>query len=150
MLRITLRSGLLAALLGILAVPSFPAAGQQPGAAPESAGTQTQLGAIQGRLEDYEHRLDVLDKQIDDVLWIERVGDVALVDKVRLTGPPPWKEPNPTAIGAGNPLKFYAYVFLPRTLDRSRKAPLLVFPHGGVHSDLSTSCASWWPRATWW
>jgi dipeptidyl aminopeptidase/acylaminoacyl peptidase len=138
MLRISLRFGLLAALLGTVTVPSFPVAGQEPDAAPEPAGIQAQLEAIQGRLEDYQHRLDVLDKQIDDVLWIERVGDVALVDKVRLTGPPPWKEPNPTAIGAGNPLKFYAYVFLPRTLDRSRKAPLLVFPHGGVHSDFST------------
>ena len=43
-----------------------------------------------------------------------------------------------TAIGAGNPVKFWAYAFFPRDLDTSRKAPLLVFPHGGVHSDFST------------
>ena len=43
-----------------------------------------------------------------------------------------------TAIGAGNPVKFWAYAFFPRDLDTSAKAPLLVFPHGGVHADFTT------------
>ena len=47
------------------------------------------------------------------------------------TGPTPI--PGGTAQGAGNPFVFYAYVFVPKQLDRSRKQPLLVFPHGGVH-----------------
>ena len=77
-------------------------------------------------------------KTIDDVLWFHRVGDVAFVDKVRHVGPPPANSPNPTAQGAGNPLKFYSYVFIPKHIDRSKKYPLLVFPHGGVHSNFST------------
>ncbi len=85
-----------------------------------------------------EHRLDKLEKSIDDLLWYRKVGDVALIDKVYITGPPLWKEENPDAQGAGNPVKFWSYVFVPRDIDRSKKYPLIVFPHGGVHSDFST------------
>ncbi len=88
--------------------------------------------------ENLNHRLDMLDKAIDDVLWYQKVGDVAYIDKVYMTGPPPWKEDNPTAMGYGNPVKFWSYVFVPRNLDPSLKYPLIVFPHGGVHSDFST------------
>ena len=72
--------------------------------------------------ESLDHRLDELEKVIDDVLWYQRVGDVAFIDKVRLTGPPLWKEKNPTGQGAGNPVKFYAYVFVPRNIDLNKKA----------------------------
>ncbi len=55
-----------------------------------------------------------------------------------MTGPPLWKEENPTSLGYGNPIKFWSYVFIPKDLDPSKKYPLIVFPHGGVHSDFST------------
>jgi len=97
-----------------------------------------QLDAIMKTLEGRRHTLDVLHKKIDDILWFERVGDVAAIDKVRLWGPPRWKEESDTAIGAGQPLKFWAYVFIPNDIDRSGKAPLVVFPHGGVHGDFTT------------
>jgi len=97
-----------------------------------------QLADIQATIDGRRHTLDALEKKIDDVLWFERVGDVAAIDKVRLWGPPRWKEESSTAIGAGQPLKFWAYVFIPRHLDRTQKAPLLVFPHGGVHGDFTT------------
>ena len=48
------------------------------------------------------------------------------------------KEPNPTGIGAGNHVKFYAYLFTPRADLGQRKLPLLVLPHGGVHADFTT------------
>ncbi len=97
-----------------------------------------QLDHITRTLDDFGHRIDVLEKKIDDGLWFDRLGDVAVIDKVRLYGPPRWQESSDTAIGAGNPVKFYAYTFFPRDLDTTRKTPLLVFPHGGVHSDFST------------
>ncbi len=90
------------------------------------------------RLDALEQRLDELDKKIDDVLWYQKVGDVADLDKVYIAGPPPAKAPNPTAMGARNPVKFWAYVFIPRGLDRSRQYPLLVLPHGGVHGNFGT------------
>lgn len=91
------------------------------------------------RLNEYlEHRLDILEKRIDDVLWFERLRDYAFVDKVFLTGPPKWKEKNPTAQGAGNPVKFWSYVFIPKGIDYSKKYPLIVLPHGGVHANFTT------------
>lgn len=99
---------------------------------------EKRLNGLERRFESLGHRLDVLGKVIDDVLWYHKVGDVAYIDKVRHVGPPRWKEPNPTAQGAGNPLKFYSYIFIPKGIDRSKKYPLLLFPHGGVHSNFST------------
>jgi len=84
------------------------------------------------------HRLDQLEKGIDDILWHQRVGDVAYIDKVFMTGPPLWKEKNPNAQGAGNPVKFYTYVFIPKDIDPAKKYPLIVFPHGGVHANFDT------------
>jgi len=101
-------------------------------------GPGDELDSIMKTLEGRRHTLDVLHKKIDDILWFERVGDMAAIDKVRLWGPPRWKEESDTAIGAGQPLKFWAYVFIPNDLDRSAKAPLVVFPHGGVHGDFTT------------
>jgi len=104
----------------------------------DSAIDQKSLQKLLREFENLNHRLDVLQKVIDDVLWYHRVGDIAYVDKVRIVGPPRWREPNPTAQGAGNPIKFYTYVFIPKKIDRSKKYPLLVFPHGGVHSNFTT------------
>jgi len=97
-----------------------------------------ELSFLKRQFEDLSHRLDQLEKSIDDILWFERVGDMAWVDKVRIVGPPRWKEPNPAAQGAGNPIKFYTYLFIPRDLDRSKKYPLIVLPHGGSHASFDT------------
>ncbi len=98
------------------------------------------LELLHKRFENLHHRLDVIEKNIDDLLWYEKVGDLADIDKVYITGPPLMKsqEPNPTAQGAGNPVKFWVYVFVPKTIDPSKKYPLIVFPHGGVHSNFGT------------
>ncbi len=97
-----------------------------------------QLEALENRLRRAAHERDVLAKRIDDVLWTQRVGDVAVVEKVRIYGPPKWREENPNGIGAGNPVKFYAYLFTPKTFNDAGKLPLLVLPHGGVHADFTT------------
>ncbi len=93
---------------------------------------------VDEHFEALRHRLDELEKAVDDVLWHHRVGDMAYIDKVFLTGPPKANEPNPDAHGAGNPFRFWAYVFVPRDIDPSKKYPLLVLPHGGVHGDFNT------------
>ncbi len=59
-----------------------------------------------------DHRMDRLQKMVDDLIWFERVGDVAHIDKLYIYGPPKGKEKNPTAKGAGNPVKFWTYTFI--------------------------------------
>ena len=81
-------------------------------------------------------QFEIDQKKIDDVLWYFKIGDVAAVDKVELTGKAR-RDRNPTGQGAGNPLIIPAYVFTPKNL--RGKAPLIVFVHGGVHSDFETS-----------
>lgn len=90
------------------------------------------------QLEYTQHRLDVLEKNIDDILWYNKVGDIAFIDKSYIYGPPLAKEENPTAMGAGNPVKFWTYIFIPKDIDPAKKYPLLVLPHGGVHADFTT------------
>lgn len=85
-----------------------------------------------------EHRIDQLSKQIDDLMWQQKVGDIAFVDKLYICGLPKWKEKNPDAMGAGNPVKFWTYVFIPLNIDVNKKYPLILLPHGGVHADFTT------------
>jgi dipeptidyl aminopeptidase/acylaminoacyl peptidase len=99
---------------------------------------QEQIEELNDQLNSFKHTFDVLQKKIDDVLWINKLEDVAWVDKVYIYGPPKWKEENPTALGAGNPVKFWTYTIIPKDTDPSKKYPLIVLPHGGVHSDFST------------
>jgi dipeptidyl aminopeptidase/acylaminoacyl peptidase len=88
--------------------------------------------------QDLDHRLDELAKAIDDIAWFERVGDIAVVDKWRITGPPDANPSNPTAPGAANPVKFCTYTFVPRDRKHGEKLPMLILPHGGVHADFTT------------
>lgn len=84
------------------------------------------------------HRFDIIEKKIDDVQWYNKVGDIAVIDKVFFTGPPLAAEKNPTGQGAGNPVKIWSYVFIPKDADPGKKYPLLIFPHGGVHANFDT------------
>jgi dipeptidyl aminopeptidase/acylaminoacyl peptidase len=96
------------------------------------------IDSLKSNDQNLQHRIDVLEKTIDDIIWFQRVGTVAFIDKVYMTGPPLRKEENPTGLGAGNPVKFWAYVFIPKNINFNNKYPLIVFPHGGVHSNFST------------
>ncbi len=120
---------LMLSMLGYFSVPS---------AAEEKAVESKEVELMQKKFEDLNHRLDVLEKSVDDVLWYHKASDIAYIDKVRHFGPPPAKVSNPTAMGAKNPLKFYSYIFIPKSIDYNKKSPLLVFPHGGVHASFGT------------
>lgn len=105
--------------------------GQRPAAAaePAAAAAATPAGGSSS---------DEVIKAVDDVMWHLKLGDIADVDKFTYTGPAPARERNPTAQGAGNPMLLYGYTFFPKKLDRSKKAPLIVFVHEGVHSNFMT------------
>ena len=96
------------------------------------------LEELKAQQERMMHVFQSLQKSVDDILWYHRLGDIALIDKVWMTGPPPRNNPNPTAQGAGNHVVFWSYTFVPKGLDESKKYPLIVFPHGGVHSNMGS------------
>ena len=97
---------------------------------------------LERALEDQKHVNDVLSRQIDDLMFYQRLGDIAAIEIVAFTGPPPRNNPNPTAQGAGNPLVLRAYVFTPRDLDRDGKHPLIVQVHGGIHANFGSGATS--------
>lgn len=100
---------------------------------------------IQERLRSLEEALSFLQqslsKDIDDLMWMRALDDIAMVDKVRYTGPPPRVINNPTGQGAGNPVIITAYTFIPRKYATTARLPLLVYVHGGVHGTFETSAA---------
>ncbi len=83
--------------------------------------------------------MDQVLKRADDILWFTRLNDIADVDKSEYTSRPPARAVNPKAPGAVNPLIIHAYTFIPKHLDRSKKQPLIVFAHQGVHANFDTS-----------
>ncbi|WP_437746669.1 alpha/beta fold hydrolase [Sorangium sp. So ce1504] len=100
------------------------------------------IDAIAGKLENAAFERDVEQKKTDDVLWFHKVGDIAVIDKVRYTGPPdPRGEETYGIANARHPFVVWAYVFVPRGLDRSLRHPVLLFPHGGVHASFDTQSA---------
>src|SRR5579862_1028701 len=78
-------------------------------------------------------------KALDDLEWRLKLGDIAEVDKISYASLPPQHIPNPTGPGAGNPLIIRAYSFIPKKLDRSKKQPLLVLAHQGIHGNVSSA-----------
>jgi dienelactone hydrolase len=115
--------------------------GTTAGSAQESQnGPKSDLEVLKGHNQALRHRLDVLQRQVDDLMWYTRVGEYAFIDKVYMYGPPLTEQQtkNPTGQGAGNPVKFWSYVFIPKGIDFSAKYPLIVLPHGGVHANFTT------------
>ena len=97
-----------------------------------------EIQKLNNKLDDYRHTFDQILKNVDDVLWFERVSDVAHIDKVRIASTPRWKPRTPDDRFAGNKLQIYAYVFIPKNISSKQKYPLIVLPHGGVHADFTT------------
>src|SRR5205823_4315587 len=91
--------------------------------------TREQLKNLEESLRFAE---DSLTRTLEEQTLFRRLEDLAEVDKVRYTGPPPRVVKNPTAQGAGNPVIISAYTFLPRKTPADTKLPLIVLVHGGV------------------
>jgi dipeptidyl aminopeptidase/acylaminoacyl peptidase len=107
--------------------PATQPATPPPAAAAATAGANQQI-----------NNLDVVLKEVDDLMWHIKLGDIAEVDKVEYTSLPPARIPNPRAPGAGNPLIIRAYTFIPKNLDRTKPQPLIVFCHQGIHANSDT------------
>jgi dipeptidyl aminopeptidase/acylaminoacyl peptidase len=79
-----------------------------------------------------------LARKVEEQTLFRRLEDLAVVDKVRYTGPPARVIKNPTAQGAGNPVILSAYTFLPRKYHSGPKLPLVVLVHGGIHGRVNS------------
>ena len=82
---------------------------------------------------------DTVLKALDDVMWVQKLSDIAEVDKVAYASLPPVHILIKTAPGAGNPLIIRAYTFIPKKMDRTKKNPLLVLAHQGIHGNVSST-----------
>jgi dipeptidyl aminopeptidase/acylaminoacyl peptidase len=81
----------------------------------------------------------LLARKIDEQMLFQILSEIAVVDKVRYTGPPPRVAKNPTAPGAKNPVVISAYTFMPKKYLNGPKLPLIVFAHGGVHGNVGVN-----------
>src|SRR5581483_1381363 len=103
----------------------------------EPPATENEERANLGRSLNFTEQF--LARKIDEQLLFQVLADIAVVDKVRYTGPPPRVAKNPTAPGAKNPVIIPAYTFLPKKAAAGQKLPLMVFAHGGVHGNVGTN-----------
>lgn len=107
----------------------------------QTPGPTTQgSGPAQQRVQE-NMQLDQVLKAVDDLMWHNKLSDIAIVDQVRYTSLPPHRVTNAKAPGATNPVIVTAYTFIPKNLDRSRKQPLMVLIHGGVHASFTSASA---------
>lgn len=88
-------------------------------------------------LRDLTERSDHLEarltRQLNELLWFQRLGDVALVEQVRFTGPSPRAQ-----TPGSNEVVISALTFLPKAHRHWRKLPLIVLAHGEIHGNLTT------------
>lgn len=87
-------------------------------------------------LEEGFGQLDAkLSRQMNELLWRQQLEDIAIVDKVNFTGPPP-RGTNGIAPPAGsNDVVISALTFMPRGKWRAHKLPLIVLAHPEIHGN---------------
>jgi dipeptidyl aminopeptidase/acylaminoacyl peptidase len=127
------------AIAGFIIILAFLAVTTaRPQQAPD-APADTLHKRVQSVEESLHFAEEALARSLEEQMLFRRLEDLAVVDKVRYTGPPPRVIKNPTAQGAGNPVIIPAYTFLPKKQPAGTKLPLMVLVHGGIHGNLDTS-----------
>ena len=112
---------------------------QEPAARPAASTPPASANNPQQQAPD--HRSNTILKAVDDLMWQLKLQDIATVDKVSFTSLPPSKVTVATAPGATNPIIVNAYTFIPKSIDRAKKNPLVVFVHQGIHASFDTKDA---------
>ena len=88
--------------------------------------------------ESYGHTEAKLSRQLNELLWFQRLGEVARVDKILFTGPPPHNTNGMALPSGSNDVIIPAMTFLPRERHASSKLPLVVFVHGEIHGNVAS------------
>ena len=103
-----------------------------------SASCLAETNSLSSFQEALAHLDAKLTRQANEMLWFQRLSDIAVVDKVRFTGPPP-RSTNSVAPPAGsNDVIVSAFTFLPRRESSARHLPLIVLAHGEIHGNVAT------------
>ena len=101
-----------------------------------------QIAEIKQSEERLLSMFESISKQVDDLMWYQKLGDMARIEKITYIGPPPANAKSQSPQDLGNPLKIKAYTFVPNTAVKGQKYPLLVFVHGGVHANFGTGSST--------
>ncbi len=84
-----------------------------------------------------------ISKENTNIILHQRLSDVCYMDVVRLAGPPKAVQTKKSCEFLDslkdNQLKFYSYVFIPKTVEQGKKYPLIVLSHGGIHGTFGTT-----------
>ena len=88
--------------------------------------------------EQLSHAEAKLNRQINELMWFQRLSDVAIVDKVQFTGPPAVNGTNRIVDPSSNHVIVSAFTFMPRERARAKKLPLIVLAHGEIHGNVAT------------
>jgi dipeptidyl aminopeptidase/acylaminoacyl peptidase len=124
--------------IGLVCVAFCSVVQAQRGGAPATAtpaAPAAPAGGEAGEAAARDQGSDALIKAIEVQKWYAQLGDIAEVNEIRYTSAPRHKPPNPTGPGAKNPMIIHAMTFVPKNIDKTRKQPLIVFAHQGIHSD---------------
>jgi len=90
-------------------------------------------------IEESLGQLDAkLSRQLNELIWFQRLADVATMDKVRFSGLPPRTVGQPVSPPGSNDVVISALTFLPRKIARARKVPLIVLAHGEIHGNAAS------------
>lgn len=91
------------------------------------------LHSVEESLGHFDARLT---RQVNEVLWRQELGQLAVIDKVRFTGPPPRGTNDLPAPAGSNDVIVSALTFMPR--QHGRTLPLIVLAHGEIHGNVTT------------
>jgi dipeptidyl aminopeptidase/acylaminoacyl peptidase len=105
--------------------------------APDKPAVGTDERPRLGQALDFAEQL--LARKLDEQVMVQTLSELAHIDRVRYTGPPPRVVKNPTAPGAKNPVVIPAFTFLPKKYMTGPKLPLMVYAHGGVHGNVGAN-----------
>ncbi len=96
--------------------------------------TESRLRTLE---ESFGHLDAKLTRQLNELLWYQRLGDLAVVDKVRFTGPPA-RAASKARDAVTNEVVISALTFMPRGKSHSRNLPLIVLAHSEIHGNVAS------------
>jgi len=104
--------------------------------------SRAQTNEVLARVQALEETLGQWDgkvhRELNELLWFQRLGQIAEMDKVRFTGPPPRGTNGSPALSGSNQVIVSALTFLPRQRAAKSNLSLIVLAHGEIHGNVAS------------